>query len=77
MTMKPKQPLPQQVNVDISQADDVKCSECGHDVFIPVFLIKKISAIMSPNGQEVIAPMQVFGCNKCGHVNTEFMPREA
>ena len=32
---------------------------------------------MSPNGQEIIAPVQVFGCNKCGHVNKEFMPREA
>tara|TARA_B100000123_G_C25563118_1_gene354970 strand:- start:72 stop:305 length:234 start_codon:yes stop_codon:yes gene_type:complete len=77
MTMKPKQPLPQQVNVDLSQAEDVKCSKCGHDVFVPVFLVKKISAIMSPNGQEIIAPMQVFGCNKCGHINEEFMPREA
>jgi len=77
MTMKPKQPLPTQANIDISKADDVKCAECGHDVFIPVFMIKKVSAIMSPNGQEIIAPVQVFGCNKCGHVNEEIMPREA
>ena len=69
MTMKPQKPLPSQVNVDISQADDAKCDKCGH--------IKKVSAIMSPNGQEIIAPVQVFGCNSCGHVNDEFMPREA
>ena len=77
MTIKAQKPLPKQVNVDISQADDVKCDNCGHDVFVPVFYIKKVSAIMSPNGQEIIAPVQVFGCNKCGHVNKEFMPREA
>jgi DNA-directed RNA polymerase subunit RPC12/RpoP len=77
MTIKAQKPLPKQVNVDISQADDVKCDNCGHDVFVPVFHIKKVSAIMSPNGQEIIAPVQVFGCNKCGHVNKEFMPREA
>ena len=77
MTMKPQKPLPSQVNVDISQADDAKCDKCGHDVFVPVFLIKKVSAIMSPNGQEIIAPVQVVGCNSCGHVNDEFMPREA
>jgi DNA-directed RNA polymerase subunit RPC12/RpoP len=77
MTIKAQKPLPKQVNVDISQADDVKCDNCGHDVFVPVFHIKKVSAIMSPNGQEIIAPMQVFGCNKCGHINEEFMPREA
>ena len=63
--------------VDWSNTTDVKCSKCGHDVFVPVFLVKKISAIMSPNGQEIIAPMQVFGCNSCGHINEEFMPREA
>tara|TARA_Y100000592_G_scaffold63458_1_gene98915 strand:+ start:786 stop:1019 length:234 start_codon:yes stop_codon:yes gene_type:complete len=77
MTMKPQKPLQSQVNVDISQADDAKCDKCEHDVFVPVFLIKKVSAIMSPNGQDIIAPVQVFGCNKCGHVNKEFMPREA
>ncbi len=77
MTIKAQKPLPKQVNVDISQADDVKCDNCGHDVFVPVFHIKKLSAIMSPNGQEIIAPVQVFGCHKCGHVNKEFMPREA
>ncbi len=77
MTIKAQKPLPKQVNVDISQADDVKCDNCGHDVFVPVFHIKKVSAIMIPNGQEIIAPVQVFGCNKCGHVNKEFMPREA
>ena len=77
MTMKPQKPLPSQVNVDISQADDAKCDKCGHDVFVPVFLIKKVSAIMSPNGQEIIAPVQVFGCNNCGNVNDEFMPRES
>ena len=77
MSTKPQQPLPSQVNVDLSNAEDAKCDECGHDVFVPVFLIKKISAIMSRNGQEIISPVQVFGCNKCGHVNKEFMPREA
>ena len=36
MSMKPQQPLPQQVNVDISQ-DDVKCDKCGHDVFVSIY----------------------------------------
>ena len=73
MSTKPQQPLPQQVNVDISQADDVKCDKCGHDVFIPVFMIKKVSAIMSPNGQEytigLLRPKEVY------HVYEEFIPQ--
>ena len=42
MTIKAQKPLPKQVNVDIIQADDVKCDNCGHDVFVPVFHIKKV-----------------------------------
>jgi len=68
MSTKPQQPLPQQVNVDISQADDVKCDECGHDVFIPVFMIKKVRGIMSPNGQEMITPVRELVCNNWGQV---------
>ena len=65
-----------QVNVDLRNAEDVKCENCGHDTFVPSFLIKKVSAIVSPTGQEIIAPVQVFGCTKCGHVNKDFLPRE-
>ena len=29
-------------------------------------------ALVAPGGQETIIPMQVFACEKCGHVNKEF-----
>ena len=31
-------------------------------------IIKKISAILSPTGKEVIAPIQVFNCGNCGEM---------
>ena len=34
--------------------------------------MRKMSALVSPSGQETIIPMQVFACEKCGHVNKEF-----
>ena len=34
--------------------------------------MRKMSALVSPNGQETIIPMAVFACEKCGHVNKEF-----
>ena len=34
--------------------------------------MRKMSALVSPNGQETIIPMAVFACEKCGHVNSEF-----
>ena len=81
MNMRPQKPIPkpkqQQVEVDLKNAETMKCAKCDNSIFIQGYVIKKISAIVSPTGQEVIAPVQVFGCNKCGHVNKEFMPREA
>ena len=69
MTMKPMKPLPQQqVQVDLKDADTMKCQACGNSIFIQGYVIKKISAIVSPTGKEVIAPIQVFNCGNCGEM---------
>ena len=57
---EPKQQL------DLSKASTMNCEACGNYLFIQSTIIKKISAIMSPNGQEIIAPVQVFNCGNCG-----------
>ena len=46
----------------------MKCAKCGNTIFIQGYVIKKISAIMSPTGEEVIAPVQVFNCGNCGTI---------
>ena len=67
MNMKPQKPLPQQqVQIDLSDADTMKCQKCENSIFIQGYVIKKISAIVSPTGKEVIAPIQVFNCGNCG-----------
>ena len=69
MNMKPQKPLPQQqVQVDLKDADTMKCQSCGNSIFIQGYVIKKISAIVSPTGKEVIAPIQVFNCGNCGEM---------
>ncbi len=35
-------------------------------------MLHKLSALVSPSGQETIVPAAVFACEKCGHVNAEF-----
>ena len=64
---------PNQIQIDISQVDNVKCDACENTRFTPVFIIKKISALMSPSGKETLAPLQVFKCDKCDHVNELFL----
>ena len=62
-------PLPQQqVKVDLSDAETMKCQKCGNTIFIQGYVVKKISAIVSPTGKEVIAPIQVFNCGNCGEM---------
>ena len=61
-----------QEQIDISKTSAVKCEKCENQTFKQTLLIRKLSALMSPNGQETIVPMAVFACEKCGHVNSEF-----
>ena len=62
-------PLPkQQVQVDLKDADTMKCQKCENSIFIQGYVIKRISAIVSPTGKEVIAPIQVFNCGNCGEM---------
>ena len=61
---------------DLANAKDVACESCQHQFFEPVFIIKTISAIASPTGQEVNIPVQTFACAKCGAVNKTFMPEK-
>ena len=69
MTIRPMKPLPKQkVQVDLKDADTMKCQACGNSIFIQGYVIKKISAIVSPTGKEVIAPIQVFNCGNCGEM---------
>jgi len=69
MSTKPMKPLPQaQVKIDLSDADTMKCQKCENSIFIQGYVIKRISAIVSPTGEEVIAPIQVFNCGNCGEM---------
>ena len=71
MSMRPRKPLPKpkaQVQVDLKDAETMTCGKCDNKIFIQGYVIKKISAIISPTGQEVIAPVQVFNCGNCGEL---------
>jgi len=61
-----------QETIDFSKTSQIKCESCENTTFKQTLLLRKMSALVSPNGQETIIPMQVFACEKCGHVNKEF-----
>ena len=68
-------PQMQRPPLDLSTAEDVLCEECENNTFSEVIVIKKVSAIMSPTGQEVMAPIKTFQCAKCNHLNEQFVPK--
>ena len=69
MNMKAQKPLPKaQVQVDLKDAETMTCQKCGNSIFIQGYVIKRISAIVSPTGKEMIAPVQVFNCGNCGEM---------
>ena len=57
-----------QVQVDLRDAETIKCSSCDNYLFITSFILKRLSAIVSPNGQEALIPVQVYSCGNCGQV---------
>ncbi len=65
-----------QTKIDIKQTTQTVCEKCGGEAFQEAFMLRKVSAIVSPNGQVGFLPVQIFGCMACGHVNPEFIPQE-
>ena len=61
-----------QEQIDFSKTTEIKCEACEGSTFKQTLLLRKMSALVAPGGQETIIPMQVFACEKCGHVNKEF-----
>ena len=65
----------QQINIDLSQTTEEVCEKCGNNTFVQVYQMRKLSALLSPTGQEAMIPIQVFACAKCGHINQGFLPK--
>jgi len=64
-----------QVQINPQDLEDVVCDKCGNQTFTPAMLFKKISAVLSPNGQKALFPLEVYKCDECGHINEEFLPQ--
>ena len=56
-------------NIDWKNAIEVKCVKCECPIFKPAYGIRRVSSLASPNGKELIIPIRIFACDKCGHVD--------
>ena len=60
-------------NVDLTHAKTLECEECKCQGFKQTLMLKRLSALVSPTGREVMVPVAVFACEKCSHINQEFL----
>ena len=63
-------------NVDLTHAKTIECEKCKNVGFRQTMMLKKLSPLISPSGQEAIVPVGVFACDACGLVNKEFQEME-
>ncbi|HUT43218.1 MAG TPA: hypothetical protein VMW95_02685 [Desulfobacterales bacterium] len=55
----------QQVQVDLKNATQRVCDECGCKYFQPAVMIYTVSALVSPTGQELMAQQPALICLEC------------
>tara|TARA_B100000287_G_C20144773_1_gene587725 strand:- start:98 stop:337 length:240 start_codon:yes stop_codon:yes gene_type:complete len=71
-----KMNVPDLSSLDMSHAKTLECESCSCKAFKQTLMLKKMSALISPTGQETIVPVGVFACEACGHINKEFVDAE-
>lgn len=62
-------------NIDWNQATSMKCEKCESEYFEEAYIIKKVSKLLTGQSQDTVAPIPIFRCADCGHVNKEFKPQ--
>lgn len=65
---------PMGLNIPLEKTAAIVCEKCDNDVFKQEFLIRKASRFVTGTSQDAVLPIPVFICNKCGHINEEFIP---
>lgn len=58
----------------IKNSAEVKC-DCGGKIFMEKLYLKKLSAILSPSGNEELIPIPILVCDKCGKVPSFMDPQ--
>ena len=70
--MIPNQKGQMEEQIDFSKTTEICCEACGGKTFKQTLLMRRMSGLVSPSGQEMLIPMAVFACENCGHVNKDF-----
>ena len=56
----------QQININPEDTTGISCDHCKSEFYIPVYMLRKVSAVLSPSGREEIIQVPVMACAQCG-----------
>jgi uncharacterized Zn finger protein len=65
-----------QMNINLEDTTEIKCENCNNNVFNQGVMLRGISRFITGTAQDGVMPIPVFACSKCGHVNTQFLPKQ-
>jgi hypothetical protein len=54
------------IEIDVKNAEQQRCEKCDCPNFIAAVSLYKVSALLSPTGQELMAQVPVLVCLDCG-----------
>jgi len=60
---------PSQGTPDLSEAEEYVCARCGYPFFSTIVMVKKLSGLVSPTGQDMFIPQAIFKCEECSYIN--------
>ena len=66
----------QAINISPEDTTGINCPKCNSEYFIPVYMLRKISALLSPSGQEEMLQVPVMACANCGSPYLGDQPEE-
>ena len=58
--------------IDLKEIPNIKCEQCGNQVFKEVTILKKVSRLLTGSPDDTLVPFPTYSCAKCGHINEEF-----
>jgi uncharacterized Zn finger protein len=66
---------PVKMNISLEDTAEITCNECGSATFHEAVMLRSVSRFITGTAQDGMMPIPVFACDKCGHVNEQFLPK--
>lgn len=68
--------MDKKLNINLDELPTVKCKECDGKDWVEKYTVKKVSALMSPNGKEGVIPVPNMVCDYCGSLLQDSLENE-